>query len=202
MNIQRAAIGLANERLASVATIQDWYFKQPAPRDEEAAGLAEMQKRALAGRPRDARSWQRLSLDARKPLVPLLVLAAKWTGKMENVSKAFAEHQEIMDGYAAIAVVDGEKTEQQERQRQEQRSKASEARASQRNNLQEEATTTALLTGDRLKAAKLYAQSVELYADEFSKGRGGKPSKPWHEYTSFPVWWPDSPDGGKSLFRP
>ena len=202
MNLQRTAITLANERLANVATIQDWYFTQPVPRDEDAAGMAEMQKRALAGRPRDARNSQRISLDARKPLVPLLVLAAKWTGKMENVSKAFAEHQEIMDGYAAIAVVDAEKPEQQERQRQEQRSKASEARATQRNNQREEATITALLTGDRIKAANLYAQSVELYADEFNKDWSGKPSKPWHEYNTFPAWWPDSPDGGKSLFRP
>jgi 5-deoxy-D-glucuronate isomerase len=121
---------------------------------------------------------------------------------MENVSKAFAEHQEIVDGYAAIAVVDAEKPEQQERQRQEQRSKASEARATQRNNQREEATITALLTGDRIKAANLYVQSVELYADEFNKDWSGKPSKPWHEYNTFPAWWPDSADGGKSLFRP
>lgn len=202
LDLQRAAIALANERLADVAAIQDWYFAQPAPRDEEAVGLAEMQKRAVAGRPRDARSAQRQSLDARKPIVSMLLLAGKWTGRMDNVRKALAEQQEVMDGYVAIAVVDAEKPEAQARQRQEQEGKARDARASERNNLREEAEATALLTGDRVKAAKLYVQSIDLYGDEFNRGWGGRAAAPWQENTSFPSWWPDSPDGGKSLYLP
>jgi hypothetical protein len=197
LNLQRAAVSLANERLADVAAIQDWYFGQPAPRDEDAAGIADMQKRAIAARPGNARNGLRMSLDARKPIVPLVLLAAKWTGQMENVKKALAEKQELVDGYAAIAVVDAEKPEVQARQRREQQAKASEARLTQRTNLREEAEATALLTGDRTKAAALYAQGMDLYADEFNEGGFGQPAKPWRDNTSFPAWWPESEEGGK-----
>jgi hypothetical protein len=202
LNLQRAAIALNNERLADITAIQDWYFSQPAPRDEDSAGIADMRKRAVAARPGNARSGLRQSLDERQPILSLLLLAAKWTGQMENVKKALAEKQELADGYAAIAVVDAEKPEAQVRQRQEQQSKAREARITQRTNLREEAEATALLTGDRSKAAQLYAQGMDLYADEFNKGFDGRPAAPWREGSSFPAWWPESPDDGKGRNAP
>jgi hypothetical protein len=202
LDLQRAAIALNNERLADVATIQDWYFSQPAPRDEDAAGIADMRKRAVAARPGNARGALRQSLEERKPIVPMLFHSAKWTGQMENVKKALAEKQELADGYAAIAVVDAEKPEVQARQRQEQQAKAREARLTQRANLREEAEATALLTGDRTKAAALYAQGMDLYADEFNESWFGQPAKPWRDNTSFPAWWPESGEGGKPASRP
>jgi hypothetical protein len=197
LNLQRAAITLNNERLADIATIQDWYFTQPAPRDEDAAGIADLQKRAVAARPGNARSALRQSLEERQPIVSLLLLSAKWTGQMANVKNALAEKQELADGYAAIAVVDAEKPMVQARQRREQEGKAREARLTQRTNLREEADATALLTGDRDKAASLYAQGMDLYADEFKETGFGQPAKPWRDETSFPAWWPENGEGGK-----
>jgi hypothetical protein len=197
LDLQRSAIALANERLADVASIQDWYFTQPAPRDEDAAGIADMQKRAVAGRPGNARSVQRQSLEARQPIVSHILLAAKWTGQLDNVKKALAEKQDLADGYAAIAVVDAEKPDAQARQRKEQEAKAREARLTQRTNLREEADATALLTGDRTRAAALYAQSMDLYASEFNEGWFGQPAKPWRENASFPAWWPEGAGGDK-----
>ncbi len=191
-----------NERQADITAIQDWYFAQPAPRDEDAAGIADMQKRAVAGRTGNARSALRQSLEARQPIVARILLAAKWSGQMENVKKALAEKQELADGFVAIAVVDSEKPDVQARQRREQESKASEARAMQRTNLREEAEATALLTGDRGKAAALFAQGMDLYADEFNKGWFDQPAKSWRDNISFPAWWPESGEGGKSPSPP